>query len=733
MSTNYPIVQLTNGASVFYARSYGWTPGVATSGTTDETVNFVPPPDLPAGTYTVTVAASGISSVPNPNNPITITAMPMYADSRWADTQQFPAGTSVTADPVTGAVGVIADASGSNGNCFGSIDAAIAAAEQAAANYSVPAQVVVNGNDGSGFGYFSGIDVSGSAPVTIFIQIGNVLVDSVNNTVNLGISAPANIVLDGHTLAVVNTDSKSSFDGSFTGSGRLVTENENFALNGTDSLGGGTIVGAGYLDVSGTITGGGGVEATAQGILQPMTSTALAGTTVTVNEDGGLSFGGLPAVTLGGLAGPGAIGLGADASTAVALTVGIDGADTQYGGLFIGSGSLQKVGFGKLSVSALNDNPAMGATVNGGLLTVDGTLAIANPYVLTVPVGGRFDGTGVSDANGNPAVNADILVSGMFGAGTATAPGQLGVLGLDMAPLNATPGIFSVRLNGTSPGTGDGSGYDKVVVFSSANIAGASLSLSTEGFDEFSPGTTFVLIQDQFRPIAGSFAGLPDQSVISAGGNYFRIGYNGSSVTLTAIGAPIATDPTTGRALIQVNDGSAQRSEVRSITVTFSTLVNFMGDPGAAFRLVHVNYSASVDNLIATVSTNSLGNSVVTLTLVTFDNGTFEVDPISISGNANSVPGPSLGDGRYTLMTGTYTSPTDTLGGGALELGLYRLFGDVDGSGTVDPQDLGAFRNAYNSTANGPTYVAFLDADNSGAIDAADLRQFDLRYNASVF
>ena len=78
-----------------------------------------------------------------------------------------------------------------------------------------------------------------------------------------------------------------------------------------------------------------------------------------------------------------------------------------------------------------------------------------------------------------------------------------------------------------------------------------------------------------------------------------------------------------------------------------------------------------------------------------------EVDPAS-----GSIP--SLADGRYTLTilssnvsaggvalngggpSGNYVSPPDTAGGGGL--GLYRLYGDVNGDGVVNAFDFAQFR-----------------------------------------
>jgi hypothetical protein len=196
---------------------------------------------------------------------------------------------------------------------------------------------------------------------------------------------------------------------------------------------------------------------------------------------------------------------------------------------------------------------------------------------------------------------------------------------------------------------------------------------------------------------------------------------------------------------VQVNDGSAQRSEVRSITVTFSGPVTFAGgNAAAAFQLKHVQDSGIVI-LGATASTNATGQTVVQLSF----SGS-EID--NVSSENGGVP--SLADGRYQLTvlaadvsgpdglalagngttSGTnYVSPADTLGGGAGQLHLYRIFGDANGDGVVDQQDLGQFRQAFNTSTGNPLYISFLDADNTGAVDQQDLGQFRTRFNANVF
>jgi hypothetical protein len=202
---------------------------------------------------------------------------------------------------------------------------------------------------------------------------------------------------------------------------------------------------------------------------------------------------------------------------------------------------------------------------------------------------------------------------------------------------------------------------------------------------------------------------------------------------------------------VQVNDGSDQRSEVRSISVTFSGPVSFVnGNAAAAFQLLHVQDGVNVANLQAAVATNAAGQTVVTLTFTTAGNAAAEVDPFSTT---NGV-GASLADGRYQLTVlgaavfdaalgwtldgdgdgvqgGNYVSPADTAGGNGLR--LYRLFGDGNGDGAVNALDFGHFRLAYGSSSTDSAYLAFLDEDGSGAINAFDYGQFRLRYGVSIF
>jgi hypothetical protein len=65
MNTNYPIVRLTDGADVYYARTYNWSCiGCVRTGNDVVTTEFELPAGLPASTYSLVVIANGIQSDP---------------------------------------------------------------------------------------------------------------------------------------------------------------------------------------------------------------------------------------------------------------------------------------------------------------------------------------------------------------------------------------------------------------------------------------------------------------------------------------------------------------------------------------------------------------------------------------------------------------------------------------------------------------------------------------------
>jgi hypothetical protein len=103
MATNFPIVSLTNGPKVYYARTYHWSStGVMQTGKT-VTTEFELPPAIPNGTYSLAVSANGLKSA----------SVPFTVSIVWVDFNNASSGNGTYANPYnTLAAAVNASASG---------------------------------------------------------------------------------------------------------------------------------------------------------------------------------------------------------------------------------------------------------------------------------------------------------------------------------------------------------------------------------------------------------------------------------------------------------------------------------------------------------------------------------------------------------------------------------------------------------------------------------------------
>jgi hypothetical protein len=176
----------------------------------------------------------------------------------------------------------------------------------------------------------------------------------------------------------------------------------------------------------------------------------------------------------------------------------------------------------------------------------------------------------------------------------------------------------------------------------------------------------------------------------------------------------IMVNPTGGAApvvdSVRVNDGSAQRSMVTSLTVSFTTIVSV---PNSAFRLVNKETSSQVGLNIS--SSNATGKTVSTLTFT-----------------GAGIVGGSLADGNYLLtidreQNGFGVGSDYQLGADEVDQ-FFRYFGDSDGDRDVDNTDYFKFRGTYGQTSASTRYLWFLDSDADNDVDSSDLTQFNQRY-----
>src|SRR5262245_25604930 len=176
----------------------------------------------------------------------------------------------------------------------------------------------------------------------------------------------------------------------------------------------------------------------------------------------------------------------------------------------------------------------------------------------------------------------------------------------------------------------------------------------------------------------------------------------------------LAGPPQTVESVV-LNDGSAQRSMVNRITITFSGAAIL--DPGA------IELRRQDGSLVdAQVSISLVGGKAVAV--LTFAGPEFV--------------GGSLADGSYTLTVRAdhvddhwgreLDGDGDGSAGGDRVDSFFRLFGDSDGDGDVDRLDRNRFRSAFHTTAGEPGYLWYFDFDGDGDVDGRDHGQFSRRF-----
>ena len=162
-------------------------------------------------------------------------------------------------------------------------------------------------------------------------------------------------------------------------------------------------------------------------------------------------------------------------------------------------------------------------------------------------------------------------------------------------------------------------------------------------------------------------------------------------------------------------------SRVLSLQLTFSAPIDDTPALKSAFSLTRAGLpnglpgdGATIGTITPTLSANS---TVITLTF----------SGINTEGN-------SIGDGNWTLnVNGSdITSGGVPMSGNYTETGILRLYGDYDGTGTVDSTDLGVLGTTYGLTSTSPAYIEAFDSDGNREIDSTDLGRFGTNFGLSI-
>jgi hypothetical protein len=357
------------------------------------------------------------------------------------------------------------------------------------------------------------------------------------------------------------------------------------------------------------------------------------------------------------------------------------------------------------------------SNINGGGLYVTETSASVRNSIVSQNVAAQSGG-GVAFVH----VSANTIQNTTISANSSGTGRGGGIFAPD-GSLSVTNSIVSGNSNSQVSDV-----YFKGLVNAAFSAIGTSAGMTTFNADS----TTVALLG--LNPLLGPLANyggptltmalLPGSPCIDAGSVIAGVttdqrGYLRSYSSAPDIGAYELQPPRV--ASVVINDGSAQRSRVTSVTVNFDSLVTLQGLPDDAFRLQRQS-----DGQLVSLSAFVV-NSATTSVIFTFTGALSEFG--------------SLQDGRYTLtafdgQVSNFVGGLDGNGDGVPgdnyvlassgTAGVFRLFGDANGDGAVGTNDFVQFRLALFS----PNSI--FDFNGDGWVAASDFLQFRSRFGVSI-
>jgi hypothetical protein len=380
----------------------------------------------------------------------------------------------------------------------------------------------------------------------------------------------------------------------------------------------------------------------------------------------------------------------------------------------VGSLGLTNAELGRVTAGTLK----IGDT-NSGALTVSADITRSNPTAMQL--------TSASDV---------VISGGQVNTGGGTLLLHPGTTPAAVKPTHASTDAtastvsFASDLDINIAGTTLDTQYDQLNVAGTVDLTGVNLILS--GVYAPVTGNSFTIVSA--NTVTNKFNGLNEGAIVSLNGKYLAVHYTATSVVLTAVSAPIVSN-------LQIDDGSGQRSMIRSLTVTFSDAVTFSGALTSAitlFRNTAPNEQAGITGLVNLIAVQGPGNTVTLHFADTGANPVFGVTSVNSSGKGFSLP-----DGRYTLtidasqvtdsssglnLDGDFNSTAGgnyvlaSAPGPATPTNIFRLYGDINGDGAVGTNDFTFFRGAFNGMNE------YLDYNDDGFVATNDFAQFKNRF-----
>lgn len=261
-------------------------------------------------------------------------------------------------------------------------------------------------------------------------------------------------------------------------------------------------------------------------------------------------------------------------------------------------------------------------------------------------------------------------------------------------------------------GVGDGAVFDPT---SHDNIIGSTQTQIADplfGNFDYNGGLTLNLPLNMGSPALDTGNNAAGLLYDQRGSGFARV--SGKAPDIGAFEVQVVAPPTITE--IKVNNGSAQRSVVRSITVAFSSLVSLGGGtPEQAFQLQRTGPGSPV-NSVGLLADLSGSTATQTICKLTFSG------PLTLFN--------SLIDGNYTLnvFASAVIDANSTPMAADSTTNLFRLFGDANGDRSITSADFAAFRGAFGV----PDPNSIFDFDGDGNTTSNDFAEFRKRFGLTI-
>jgi len=238
------------------------------------------------------------------------------------------------------------------------------------------------------------------------------------------------------------------------------------------------------------------------------------------------------------------------------------------------------------------------------------------------------------------------------------------------------------------------------------------------------PGLTYQWQKDNVDiPGANGLSYTFNSAQLIDNNSTFRVVVHNSFGDVTSASATLTVQPPYAKVSeFRVDDGTGQRSMVRSLQLTIDTIVSPTGTLSSAFSFV--GPSGSVGFSAGPID-NSSGHSVI---------------PIAFSDPSLEFGSLPQGDFTFTVDASQFV---DTLGraldgdgngtaGGNYVGTFHRLLGDANGDRRIDGTDFTVLRTCFGTSTGQPEFLSYMDFNNDGVINSTDFAEFRKKFGLMI-